>query len=320
MLHRSRAAVAVVCALLVSAGCALPEGPVAAISVENCGATVGFDAPPERVTLLKGASVATLDALGVLDRVTAKAGQYPEEYYDDELRDRLAGIPTLTDQLDASGHLQISREVVVATEPDLVIGETSTVNRATLDPTGIPVVEEPAFCGALTGDVTFEDVYDQVRFYGAIFGRDEEAEVVVAELRARVAALRERAATDARTVAVLYPTIGGGVTYAYGTGSMSHPLVEAAGLVNVFADRGERVFEVSVEEIVARDPDVIVTLHSEGDAQEVIRAVTGLPGADAMTATSNRAFLPLLLNFAEPPSPLAVDGLERLVAHLDETR
>lgn len=320
MLLRFRAAVAAVLALLVSTSCSAPEVTEAAIEVENCGDTVALDAPPQRVTLLKGASVATLDALGVLDRVTSKAGQYPDGYYDEDLRGRLAAIPTLTDQLDASGHLQISREVVVASEPDLVIGETSTVNRQTLAPSGIPIVEEPAFCGELTGEVTFEDVHDQVRLYGELFGREAEAESHISELKARVDDVQARAARDGRSVAVLYPTIGGGVTYAYGTGSMSHPLVEAAGLTNVFADQPDRVFEVSAEELVARNPDVILALYSAGDPQAVIGAVTALPGADTMTATKNGTFLPLLLNFAEPPSPLAIDGLERLVDYLDESR
>lgn len=312
---------AVVAALLLTvAGCVSVEPAEGEITVENCGGTVTFDEPPRRVVLLKGAAAPTLDALGVLDRVVAKAGQYPDEYYDTDLRDRLADVPTLTDQLDASGHLQISREVVVAEEPDLVIGESSTVNRSTLAPTGIPLVEEPAFCGSLVGEAGFDDVYDQVRLYGTIFNRDDEAEARVRELRARVAGLTARAsATETRTVAVLYPTIGGGATYAYGSGSMSHPLVEAAGLTNVFADEDERVFEVSAEELVARDPDVIVALYSTGEPEAVVDAVTTLPGAAAMGATREGAFLPMLLNFAEPPSPLAVDGLELLVDYLDQS-
>ena len=35
---------------------------------------------------------------------------------------------------------------------------------------------------------------------------------------------------------MLYPTVGGGVTYAYGARSMAHPILEAAGLEDVFAD------------------------------------------------------------------------------------
>ena len=320
-IRRITVLLATVAVALPLAACAEDSATEASIAVENCGETVTFDAPPESVTLLKSASVPALDSLGVLDRVTAKAGQYPEEYYDDELNARLDEIPTLTDQLDAGGHLQISREAVVAANPDLVIGHTDTINPQTMQASSIPTLEEPALCGHLDGDASFEDVYDQVRLYGTVFGREDVAEDTVADLRAQVDELTERVPADEeRTVAVLYPTVGGGVTYAYGTGSMSHPVVEAAGLSNVFADQDERVFEVSGEELIGCDPDVILALYSQGDPDAVADAVAGLPGAEAVSAVQDQAVVPMLMNYAEPPTLLAVEGLETLVDYLEQTR
>ncbi len=43
------------------------------------------------------------------------------------------------------------------------------------------------------------------------------------------------------------------------------------------------------------------------------QAVRDLPGADELTAVREDAMLPMLLNFTEPPTPLSVDGLERIV-------
>ncbi|MDT9594986.1 ABC transporter substrate-binding protein [Nocardioides zeae] len=318
--RRTAVATTSVALLLPLAACGAADGQDAAISVENCDGTVELDGAPERVVMLKSAAVPTLHELGVLDRVVARAGVYPSAYYDDETLAALEEIPLLTDRTDASGHLQISREEVVAETPDLVLGETENLSRETLSSSDIPVIEEPAFCGSLEGDASFEDLYDQVRLYGEVFDRTDEADAYVAELEERVAALEATVPADeARTAAVLYPTIGGGVTYAYGRGSMSAPLLEAAGLENVFGDVADRVFEVNAEEIVERDPDVILVLHSDGEAAGVVDAVAELPGAGALRAVESGAMLPLLLNFAEPPTPLAVDGLEQLIAFLAET-
>ncbi|MDO5677011.1 MAG: ABC transporter substrate-binding protein [Propionibacteriaceae bacterium] len=301
--------------ILILSACAGPVSEDApAISVENCGATVTFSEPPERVTLIDNPSVATLAALGVLDRVTAKAGLYPTQYYPAEVAQQLESIETLTDKVDATGHLQISREMVTATSPDLVIGSSDTVNRTTLGDT-TPLLDEPAYCGSLTGEVTFEDAFDQVRLHGEVFQRQEAAVEYIEALQQRVAEAQRE--PDGRTVAVLYPTPGSPVAYAYGHGSMSHPVVTAAGLTNVFADEEQRVFEVSAEELVARNPDVILALYSDGDPQAILDAVTALPGADAITAVRDGHILPMLLSFAEPPSPLAVDGLELLGSYLD---
>jgi iron complex transport system substrate-binding protein len=284
------------------------------VTVENCGADVTFEQAPERVVMLKSAAVPFLHALGVMDRVTARAGQYPADYYDEATLAELDEVPLLTDELDSSGHLQISKEVVIAEEPDLVLGQVDNLARDTLTAVDIPLLEEPALCEDWSGTPDFDDVTEQMTTYGQVFGREAEAATAVTDLEARLAEVEaEVGEPSGRTAAVLYPTVGGGVTYAYGTRSMADPQLRAAGFENVFGDVDERVFEVTLEELLGRDPDVLVLLHSDGDPAEVEQAITELPGADRLTAVRNGDLMPQLFNFTEPPSPLSVDGLERIV-------
>lgn len=314
-------ATALACAALVLplAACGDDADAAGGVTVENCGTDVTFASTPERIVMLKSAAVPALAELGLLDKVVARAGQYPEEYYDDATNAALADIPLLTDRTDASGHLQISREEVIAQRPDLVLGEVDNLNRDTLAASDIPLIEEPVLCGA-TEDAALDDVYDQVRLFGTIFGEEDAAEDVVADLETQVEEITARVPADeARTAAVLYPTVGGGVTYAYGTRSMAAPQLEAAGLENVFADVEDRVFEVTAEELIGRDPDVLVLLYGDGDPAEVVDAVTSQPGAGGIAAVRDGAVLPLLFNFTEPPSPLSVDGLGRIVDFLAAT-
>ncbi|WP_369053925.1 ABC transporter substrate-binding protein [Kineococcus terrestris] len=313
---------------LLLAGCGAPSAGTASsgsadapdgfpLTVVNCGAEVTIEAPPQRVVLLKSAPVPALHALGALDRVVARAGLYPPEYYDAATLAELDAVPLLTDETDTDGHLQISREVVLAQRPDLVLGQVDSVDRAGLAAAGIPLLEEPALCPAGgPEEPSFEDVHDQLALYGRVFDREEAAERFAGELRERVAAVERRVAESGRprrTAAVLYPTVGGGVTYAYGRASAATPQLDAAGFDNVFADVGERVFEVSGEELLARDPDVLVLLHSDGDPAAVEAAVTSLPGAAALRAVREDRVLTQLFNFTEPPTALTVTGLERIV-------
>jgi iron complex transport system substrate-binding protein len=282
------------------------------LTVENCGAEVTFDAAPEKVVLLKSAAVPYLASLGVLDRVTARAGEYPRDYYDDATWSALEDIPALTGKTDTSGHLLVSKEVVIDQEPDLVLGEVDNLGRDTLGDVGILLIEEPAMCAAGLDEPGFDDIVDQMTTYGRIFDRTDEAAAAGAQIEERVAALTAEPDAQRRTAAVLYPTVGGGVTYAYGTRSMAHPILEAAGLENVFADTDERVFEVTPEELIGRDPDVLILLHSAGDPAEVTAAVTSLPGAQSIAAVRDDNLMPLLFNYVEPPTPLALDGLEQV--------
>ena len=319
---KARLATILATALLI-AGCGEgPDGTTAAatqdgfpVTVGNCGADVTFGRAPERLVLLKSAAVPYLHDLGVLDRVTARAGAYPKEYYDAATLAELERVPLLTDRMDTSGHLQISKEVVIAQQPDLVLGEVDNLSRDTLAAVGIPLLEEPAMCPDNTVAPTFDDVYAQLETYGRVFGRAAEARTAIAALQERMTTIKAAAGTPSgRTAAVLYPTVGGGVTYAHGRTSMAHPQLEAAGFTNVFGDSTDRVFEVTLEEILGRNPDVIILLHSDGDPAAVERALTGLPGADKLTAIADGNVMTQLFNFTEPPSPLSVDGLERIVA------
>ncbi len=320
-MHRRRATAALFIAALALASCGLAteQGEASGssedgypLTVENCGAEVTFDAAPQDVVLLKSSAVPFLAALGVLDRATARAGEYPRAYYDDATWAALQDIPALTGKTDTSGHLLISKEVVIDQEPDLVLGEVDNLSRDTLEAVGIPLMEEPAMCAEGIDEPGFDDVWDQLATYGEVFDRADEAAAATAELEQRVAELTAAPSARPRTSAVLYPTVGGGVTYAYGTRSMAHPLLEAAGLENVFADTDERVFEVTREELLGRDPDVLVLLHSAGDPDGVVEAVTSLPGAENIAAVRDGNLMPLLFNYVEPPTPLAVDGLEKI--------
>ncbi|MEV6347128.1 ABC transporter substrate-binding protein [Actinoplanes sp. NPDC051851] len=321
-------ALPVLASFLLLAGCADDAGTTTAdggsaaypVTISNCGTDVTFDSEPQRVVLLKSAAVPYLHDLGVLDRVTARAGVYPDAYYDAATLAELAKIPLLTDKTDTTGHLQISKEVVISQQPDLVLGEVDNLSRDTLSAVDIPLLEEPAMCADSTGAPTFDDISAQLRAYGKVFDEKDAAESAVTALQERLTKIKEEAgAASGRTAAVLYPTVGGGVTYAYGTGSMAHPQLEAAGFTNVFADTKERVFEVTLEELLGRDPDVIVLLYSSGDPAAVEKALTDLPGADKLTAVRNGDVMTQLFNFTEPPSPLAVDGLEKIVQRFKAT-
>lgn len=289
------------------------------VTVDSCGAEVSFERAPERIVLLKSASVPALHELGVLDRAVAKAGAYPLESYDDETRARVEQIPSLGGDVDASGHLSVSQEAVMGQEPDVVMGQAENLDQSSLDQVGIPLLEEPALCPGGLEEPSFEDVYDQLRTYGTVFDRAQRAEEAVGELQGRVGAVEQRVAeatadrTEPKTAAVLYPSVGGGTTYAYGAHSMAAPQLAAAGLKNVFADQDERVFEVTPEELIGRNPDVLILLYSQGDPQAVEDSLQELPGADRITAVAEDEILVMPMNETEPATPQSVAGLEKIV-------
>ncbi|WP_347956772.1 ABC transporter substrate-binding protein [Gordonia aichiensis] len=287
------------------------------ISVENCGVDVTFQTPPERVLLLESAPVTILDGIGVFDRVVARAGSFPAEYYPAEVAAKVNAVPALTDKMNSSGHLMISQEEVLSQSPDLVLALPEGVSRQALHDAGANALIQQVFCPGAPAPASFQTLYDEIGRYGRVFDRRTQAEGLVADLRARVADVERRSAgAPQRTAAVLYPTVGGGTTYAYGRGSMAQPQLTALGLTNVFGDVPERVFEVQPEELIDADPDVVILLY-QGSPRGVRQALTSLPGAESMAAITGGRVITQLFNFTEPASPLTVRGLEMLADELD---
>ena len=282
------------------------------LTLTDCEAEVVIDAVPERVVLLDSAPVTTLDGIGVLDRVIARAGSFPGGYYDADLDRRLESIPVLSEEIDTTGHLQISQEVVIAQRPDLVLGLPDGVTREGLRTAGAEVLMPRSYCGGLEERASVAMLFAEITTYGAVFDRAEEAESLVTTLEERIGAAAA-VPHGAGTAAVLYASAGGGPVYAYGAPSMATAQLDALGIENVFGDTMQRVFETGAEPLLAADPDLLIVLH-EGTVPEpeLLAELVDSTRLGSLRAVRSDAVLPLLFNFTEPASPLIVDGLEQI--------
>lgn len=289
------------------------------MTVENCGREVTFDAPPERVVTIGAEAPVLVAAAGAADRVTAVGGAVQPEFFGD-YRAELEDIPRL-----GSVAAELSAEVLIAEEPDLLISINSD-NFEALEAAGIPGLVIGGRCrgadDANTSDGSFEEFYNDITLYGQLFGTSDVAESAVEDLTERVAAVREQfAGTQERSaITVIYGSSGDQLG-SYGGSSIADAQLRALGLTNVFADQDERFFEPSVEEIVSRDPEVVVLLFevAEGtDAMSLAKlqnspelaSITGLQSGDIIT-------LPFALAGSSPGSVVGLEMLAEQLAALD---
>jgi iron complex transport system substrate-binding protein len=280
----------------------------------NCGEEFTLDAPPERVLLMEAAAPSLLFAAGAIDRVVARIEDFPEEYYTPDEMEILAAIPALQAEATSTGGVEVSLEAIIEYEPDLVIGyDTETITADALADVGIQLYVMPPFCDN-PPKPSFDSIVDEVRFYGQLFGTSDVADPAADALAATVASAADAPVAAGKTAAALYVSSDGSAIYAYSALGMVHPQMEALGMTNVFAELSERVPEVSIEEVIDRNPDILVLLYDDTGLtpDEIAALVTDLPGAGSITAIAEGAVYPLLFNYAEPPTPLVVKGLSAL--------
>lgn len=284
------------------------------ISVQSCGETITLPEPPKRVIFVNSVGTSVLQDLGLLDRVIARAGNLDTGVFEGPGRETLEKIPTLASKDTGSGHLSVPTESILEKKPDLVIGFTSAVDGPKLKQANIPLYIPASYCPTRpAGKITFDAVFSEVRTFGTLFGVSDKAEQVNAALRGRIDAVTSsHRGGAARSAVALYVTPGDTKVSAYGHQGMAQALFDATGLTNVYADKDGRAFDVSNEDLLAKNPDVVLVLHSTGSASEVMKSFTGNGGLGTLKAVKSKNVIVLPYPLSDPPSPLSVKGAEQL--------
>lgn len=221
-----------------------------------------FLVAPERIVSTAPSVTEMLYALGLGNRVVGVTTfcRYPPE---------AATKPKIGD------YLRPNPELIAALKPDLVIVERTGIRQAASLRSGPYQVLE-------IDDGTLAGIYDAIERIGRAAGVEDRAAALKARIRAELAALAERAAAlpKPRTMVVVGRTPGRleGIIVA-GRGCYLDELIRLAGGQNAFADAVSAYSKVPLEQVLARDPDVIVDLAemtASGLSEERKRAVVAL--------------------------------------------
>lgn len=271
--------------LLAGGGCRHADAPAAsALSVsDDAGRTVRLAQPAHRIIALIPSVNEVFVALGAQGRVLARSD------YDRE--PALARLPSV------GGGLTPNVEWIAAQRPDLVVAWPDERSRAVvgrLEAVGVRV-----YAARIE---TLTDAYRTTLKLGYLLGLERRADTLVARLRTELATVSRRAqALPAPRVLYLIgldpPEVAGGGTFV-------DELLHITGGRNVFQDL--RLWPtVSLEEIVRRDPDVVVlAVFGQGvDAATRLRAAPGWSALRAVRAGRVVVLDPFLANRPGPHAP-----------------
>lgn len=240
------------------------------VTIENCGRSVTFTQPPERVVTTYQPATDILLALGLTDRIVLAGGNYGAQPIE-PLRDAFA---TLGDRLrqdipKREELLSVTPDFVFSTDPSYDFSaENGNATREDLATAGVNIYAFEHRCENASGDFTsgqISDGYTDIRNIGRIFGITERAEAYIAQEQARIAAVAERVASLPPTNVIIYGS-GEGPLNVYADGLFAE-LVERAGGVNLFKGLGEDYGPVSAEVFLTKRPDIYVVVGGDADAR-----------------------------------------------------
>lgn len=237
-------------ALTIALGCgAAPPGPPVGVA--------------HRVVSLAPSVTEVMFALGVGDRLVGTCGQcnYPEA---------ATRLPRV------GGYLAPSVEAVLGARPDLVVAVPSPGNRE-----AVRAIERAGVRVLVVQDRTLADLWAQVRALAAALDVAEAGERLVADVTARLEAVRRRVADLPPTRVLL--VVGHSPLIVAGRGTLQDELLTLAGGENVAADAGAVWPQLSLEVVVARAPEVILdaAMGTEEGGRQLFAALTTVPAVQS---------------------------------------
>ena len=285
---------------LVVAGCgstATPTAPTPELIAitDSTGHEVTLAAPAQHIVSLAPSNTEIVFAIGAGDRLVARDdfSDYPPE---------AANVPSI-----GSLYPTVNAEAVVALKPDLVLaaGITSREDVEKLVDLGLTV-----YTTSIAENL--DDIYNDILAVGKLTGSSTEAEELVNDLKARVDAVTATTGTASTRPIVFYEVDATEPSkpWTAGTGTFIDVLITLAGGTNA-GSVGADYFQISLEQLVTQDPEVII-LGSSLYGGQTPELVAQRAGWDDIRAVKGNAVYTFDDNLVSRPGPRVVDGLEAL--------
>ena len=260
---------------------------------DMAGREITLDAPATKVVALTASDCEILAALGAEDTLVGRGEycDYPESVLE---------VPAVQSGADTN------LEQIIALEPQVVVMAKMAQTEeqvAALEKAGIRVVVSDA--------QDIEGVYTAIRLIGALVGRNDEAEAMVADMQSTFADIAAKSENTGKTVYFEVSPLQWGLWTA-GKGTFMDELANMCGLTNAFADV-EGWAEISEEQVLERDPDYIVTISMYyGEGPTPVEEIKSRAGWDALKAVQNDAIFNADSNEVSRPGPRLKDAAEAL--------
>ena len=264
--------------------------------VDGYGRGTSIDIPVDRIVSLAPANTEILFAIGAGDKVVGRDefSNYPEEAVE---------IPSV-----GGPYTDISTETILSLEPDLVIGSEIT------PPEQIQAFEEMGLTVfVLANPLDIKDIYNNIRLLSEFVGMEEEAEALIMDMQDRISEVEALVNSVEERPLVFYELDGTdpNAPWTAGPGSYIDTLISMAGGINVGSEFDQPWVQLSAEEIIAQNPEVI--LLGDSIFGVTVEDVISRPGWDNLNAVLEDRVYPFNDDLVSRPGPRVVEGLEKLV-------
>jgi iron complex transport system substrate-binding protein len=196
-------------------------------------------------------------------------------------------------------------EQIIPLEPDLILAGDYTSTQA------VNMLKQLGYrVEVLALPQLLDDIEQFTLSIGELLGQQSKAQQLLDTMNQRIAAVKQQTSDVEKPLAVLYAPNG----YTAGTQTFKHQLVTMAGYRNLASELGIELYgNLSVEQLLSAQPDVMIVDDSSEDTNSLAHAYTKHPALQRLLGDTGVIKLPT--NQTLCGGPMAADAIETLARH-----
>ena len=295
-------------ALLLGTAQAFAEATHYPLTIQSCNREVTFTEAPKHALSHDINMTQMMLALGLKSKMAGYSGVSGWKAVTPDMQSILDGLPELAAKYPSVETLLNANVDFFFAGWDYGMRVGGDLTPQTLQPLGINVYELTESCAFVMKrpPATLEDTYNDLRNLGKIFDVQDRASAVIADMQAKIADIQKNPPADKPRV-FLYDS---GEDRAMTSGSLGMPqaLIDAAGGRNVLDDVDASWTRVNWENVVERNPQVIVIVdYGEVTAEQKILFLRNNKALQSVDAIKHQRFVVI-------PYVQATPGIDNVLA------
>ncbi|RKS21256.1 iron complex transport system substrate-binding protein [Pseudomonas sp. WPR_5_2] len=294
--------------LLLGSAQALAEATHYPLTIQSCNREVTFQQAPKHAVSHDINMTQMMLALGLKPQMAGYSGVSGWKSVTPQMHSILEGLPELAAKYPSVETLLDANVDFFFAGWDYGMRVGGDLTPQTLQPLGINVYELTESCAFVMKrpPATLEDTYNDLRNLGKIFDVQDRANTLISEMQAQVAGVRKGLPAE-RPRVFLYDS---GEDRAMTSGRLGMPqaLIDAAGGRNVLDDVEASWTRVNWENVVERNPQVIVIVdYGEVTAEQKMQFLLDNKALQSVDAIKHQRFIVI-------PYVQATPGIDNVLA------
>lgn len=261
---------------------------------DDFGREISLEGPAKTIVVSQPSSAEILAELGLKDRIVGRGEfvNYPEDLEEIEMV--------------GSGQ-SLNAEKIIELDPDLVVlGEMDKAEDI------VKQLEDAGLAVMVSGPKSIDEIYKNIEDLGLLTGEEEGAKDLVENMKSGFEELKAKV-EDVEIGPSAYFEISP-LEYGLWTAGNNTFFAEIADMLkieNSFDDL-DGFAEISEEEVINRNPDIIVTttMHYDGPSPE--EEIMARPGWDGITAIANKDVFAVDSDVFSRPGPRLLEAAQSL--------